>query len=503
MWSSPGTEPQLSRRGLLSAAGIGAGLALAPTVPSYAASSAVGVDELWRWNVKLAAGGPRLTGNKAHRTYIDWLDDQLTRTGLKVHRDRHTFTRWAPKRWSLKVAGKPVDVAFYFPYSGETPPGGVKGTLVHLGVSPVNAVGWSVAKGKIAVVEVVSPQLPFAAAFPPTGSYPAGSSFPAVSPAPSISDVADAPLLELAAEAGVLGVICIRTGVSDALAQDQYSPFTTGYQGGCPALWVGPTAGQEVRAQALAGASATLTLDAALLPHSASETIWAVLPGSHPKEAVVVNSHTDGPNVAEENGGLGILALAREFAKVPRSRRRRSLIFVAHTGHFQLPQFTTDAPLAQSASLWLRDHPELVNGKVSKAVAALTLEHLGCREWGDDPVRNSYAPTGLNDVGLCYTTTPAMRSTYLASAAGTANRRTFSVAPLPVLYFGEGHDFYKAKIATMSLIPAPSYLVAAPKDGAISKIDKKLAHGQVRTFANAIRKLDRMSAQQIGTPTGV
>lgn len=504
MGLTPSTNQLFTRRGVLAAAGLGAGLALTPSQQAFGVpGAAVSAETLWRWNVKLAAGGPRLTGNHAHRTYIDWLADQFQRTGLKVHRDRHTFTRWAPRRWNLRIGGEPIDVAFYFPYSGETPPGGVTGKLIHLGVSPLNAVGWLAARGKIAVVEVVSPQLPVTVAFPPTGRYPSNAGLPLLAPAPSITDVAVAPLLELAAEAGVLGVICIRTGVSDALAKDQYSPFTTGYQGGCPALWVGPTAGKKVRAKARAGATATLTLDAALLPRSASETIWAVLPGSDPKEAVVVNTHTDGPNVAEENGGLGLLALAREFAKVPRSRRRRSLIFVATTGHFQLPQFNDGELLSQSASLWIQDHPEFINGKVKKTVAALTIEHLGCREWADNPATNRYAPTGLNDVGFCYTSTNRMRSVYLSSAAGTANRRTFTVAPLPVLYFGEGHDFHKRRIATMSLIPAPSYLVAAPKDGAIGKLDKKLMHGQVRTFANAIRRLDGLSAAQIGTPTGI
>lgn len=495
----PTSDSLLTRRSVLTAAGIGAGLALVPSGPVVGASE---LDLLWGWNHRLAAGGPRLTGNTAHRRYVDWLADQFTRTGLKVHRDRHTFTRWAPKRWSLRIAGEPIDVAFYFPYSGETPPGGITAPLIHLGVSPLNALGWALAKGKIAVVEVASPQLPIAVAFPPTGHYPAGAKLPLVAPAPSISDVVDAPLLELAHRAGVRGVICIRTGVSDALAKDQYSPFTTGYQGGCPALWVGPTAGKKVRALAAKGAKATLTLDAELLPNAATETIWAVLPGSDPKEAVVVNTHTDGPNVAEENGGLGLLSLARAFSKVPRSKRRRSLIFVATTGHFQIPQLSSGELLAQSASRWIGDHPELLNGRVSKTVAALTVEHLGCREWADDPVRNRYGPTGLNDVGFCYTSTNRMRRVWLDSAVGTANRRTFTVSPPPVLYFGEGHDFYKERIATMSLIPAPSYLVAAPKDGAISKLDKFLMYGQVRTFANAIRTLDSLSAAQIGTPSG-
>lgn len=503
MSESPIAANPLSRRRLLTAAGVGAGLVLAPRLPAIASGSRSEAETLWDWNLRLADAGPRLTGNGAHRAFIDWLEDQFERSGLKVHRDRNTFTRWKPRRWSLSIAGEPIDVAFYFPYSGETPAAGITAPLIHLGVSPLNAIGWALAKDKIAVVEVVSPPLPTVAAFPPSGRYPNDAAPPLVSAVPSISDVAVAPLLELAAEAGVLGVICIRTGVSDALAKNQYSPFTTGYQGGCPALWVGPTAGKKVRAQALSGADATLTLDADLLPGSTSDTLWAVLPGGDPTEAVVVNTHTDGPNVAEENGALGLLTLARKFASVPRSKRRRSLIFVMTTGHFQLPQFTSGAVLAQSASLWIRDHPQFIDGTVTKTVAALTLEHLGCKEWADDPVQNSYAPTGLNDAGYCYTSTGQMRRVYLDSAQGTANERTFSVTPLPGLYFGEGHDFYKAGIATMSLIPAPSYLVAAPENGAIGKLDKNLMYGQVQTFARAIRRLDTLTAAQIGKPLGI
>ena len=59
------------------------------------------------------------------------------------------------------------------------------------------------------------------------------------------------------------------------------------------------------------------------------------------KRGLIVNTHTDGPNVPEENGALGMLALARYFAK---RERRRDLYFVMVTGHFQLPQFISGNP---------------------------------------------------------------------------------------------------------------------------------------------------------------
>lgn len=300
----------------------------------------------------------------------------------------------------------------------------------------------------------------------------------------------------MARDAGVLGVVCIRTGVSDDMAKDQYSPFTTGYMG-CPALWVGPTAGQTVRVQALLGATATLTLEADKTKDCATETIWAVLRGgADTKEAVAINTHTDGPNVAEENGGLGLLALAQKYARIPRSQRGRSLIFVATTGHFQLPQFAIGD--GQSMSRWMADHPEYVDGGRKKIVAGLTLEHLGCTEWLDNATANAYGPSGRKDVAYCFTTTETLRRDYLASCRGTSNTRT--ITALPVIYVGEGHDLHAAGIATASLIPAMSYLVAAPRDGAVDRLDPRYMRGQIRSFSNLIQRLDRRTAAQIGTP---
>ncbi len=496
MTADPAPGPLFPRRRLLQAAGVGAGLAAVPSWATAAPRGLPDADALWRWNERVASFGCRLTGSTAQSRYVDWLAHKLHRTGLRVHRDRLTFTRWAPKRWSLTIEGKPVDLAFYWPYSGVTPPAGVTAPLQYLGPSPVDSAAFAAAAGKIAVVDVPTPQAPVFAAFPEVGRYrPDMASPDPLTNAPAITDIALGPLLEVAAQSGVLGVVCVREGVTDELAKDQYSPFTTGYQD-CPAVWVGPTAGERVREQAVAGATATLVMDADITKGAATETIWALLPGTDPKETVVVNTHTDGPNVAEENGGLGLLALARQYAAVPRARRRRSLLFLATTGHFQLPQFAVGQ--GQSASRWIADHPELVNGEKRKVVAALTLEHLGCREWTDDTSARTYGPTGRKDVAYCFTTTSTMRDVYLGACEGTANNRT--IAAQPAFQFGEGHDFTAEGIPGIALIPAPTYLVAAPGDGALDRLDKRYMHGQVKAFSTAIRRIDRLSTDQLGTP---
>ena len=502
------------RRSALKIGGLAVGGVLLGRQPSAAASSGRlrrGIDRrtMWRWHEELADMGPRLTGSPAHDRYTDFLTDQLEQMGLRVHRDRLMFDRWDPRRWALSVGGRSMPVAYYYPYSGITPRDGVSAPLVYLGNSLGGEVGqqpapsspaWELARGKIAVVEAPTMPIPVDLAFRSQGGYPQDAASPSpVTYHPSVQDILTPPDLSGAAAAGVLGVVCIRAGVSDDLAADQYSPFTTPYQG-CPAVWVNGTVGNELRQLALSGEQATLTMHAKMTRGAATETVYAVLPGSEKDESVIVNTHTDGPNVPEENGGLGMLSLIRQYRSV---RLRRSHVFVFATGHFQLPQFARDGePLNQASSLWMDMHPEWHDGqgRHRKAVAALTVEHLGCQEWSDDALHTTYAPTGQNEVGWCYTTTPTMRDIWLASAEGTQNTRTFAAQPNPPFYFGEGGPFYKAGIATMSLIPGMTYLTAASADGALSKLSLPLIMGQIETFAKAISAVESTSTAAIGTP---
>ena len=69
--------------------------------------------------------------------------------------------------------------------------------------------------------------------------------------------------------------------------------------------------------QRLGQPKVTLTLSASITRNAATETVWGVLPGSGAdhERGLIVNTHTDGPNVPEENGALGLLALAQYFSQ--------------------------------------------------------------------------------------------------------------------------------------------------------------------------------------------
>jgi hypothetical protein len=233
------------------------------------------------------------------------------------------------------------------------------------------------------------------------------------------------------------------------------------------------------------GAKATLILDAELIPETATDTLIATLPGSSSDEVIIVNTHTDGPNATEENGALGILALAKYFARIPQSERKRTLVFVMTTGHFA-------GPYVPSIRGVITAHPDLIK----KAVAALTVEHLGCREWADDASLH-YKATGENQLSVCITPQKATADIMLESLQGSLDRRAAVVNPSGGGFFGEGSALSRAGIPTIGYIPMPDYLLAGPPDGCIDKLNPELMHSQIEVFAKVIHKMDSMSAAQL------
>lgn len=546
----------LSRRSLLlGAAGAGA-LALGPQAPGLAKAYADGTatpglpspSQVWDWQQQLVGYGTRYTGSPGHDAFVGWLGDQFSRVpGFSLQTDRLTFNRWLAKDYALSVTqpsasgpSGPVPLTYYYPYSGTTSGAGVTGPLVDLGTYTPAVPGtagtgytpefWAPAKGGIALVRTPPSTFPLASGQTATGGYEPGRTSEQAA-ADYMTDAAlvtnpawqgifaAVPLLD-ARNAGVLGVVCVWTGMPDEEVAHQYNPFITPYASstglatvgdpGCPAVWVGDATGQSLARTAGTGqATATVTLTADITPSAATETVWGVLKGhGGTGESIIVNTHTDGPNATEENGALGMLALAKYFSG---QRLNRDLYFVMVTGHFQLPQFTRPIPGARpevgsdATSVWLTDHPDIY----PHAVAGLTVEHLGCTRWGNDPVTGAYGPLGGFEWGATYTTqrqgslavSNLEETAYLSAVrqvndSGWANTPVATLRPGAVpLYLGEGAPLYAAGLGTVSLVPAPPYLLQAgtsahPELLNLEQLDKNLTYAQIRTFVETIRTLD-------------
>ncbi len=538
-----------------SAAGPGAPSALAATGSAApwrgaAARGLPGLREVWRWEEQLVRFGTRYTGSRGHVAYVDWLAEQLSAVpGFSLRTDRLTFSRWLARDFALRVSvpatvgrSGPVPLTYYYPYSGQTPRSGVTGHLVDLGTylpaSGYTPAFWAPAKGAIALVRTAPSVFSLDLGQTAIGGYEPGkisaqaaadyTAYVAALTHPAWQGIFEpVPLLD-ARNAGVLGVVCVWTGMPDDEVINQYNPFLTPYPAasglpaagdpGCPAVWVGDSTGTELSAIAASGqASATLVLTADITAGAATETVWGWLKGSgNTGENIIINTHTDGPNATEENGGLGLVALARHLAGLP--SRHNDMYFALVTGHFQLPQFTQTIPNPKNAefgndaiSVWMLDHPDIYQA----ATLGVTVEHLGATMWANDPVTGQYRPTGSAEWGTTYTMqrdigrlANAEQAAYLAAvaavnASGWPDHPVATVRPGAIpFYLGEGAPLYAAGLGTVSLCPMPTYLLQAgdaerPHLLDLDKLDKRLMYGQIVAFAQTIEALDAAPASAL------
>ncbi len=442
--------------------------------------------EVWEQQLWMAKLGPKYTGNQAHAEFVEFLATGMKKLGLDVARERYTFPRWEARRWEIAVnpksgsqagAFKPT-VTSYFPYSGETSAAGVTGPIVYVGTNP--NVALDNLQGKVALVDCPVKPRKSAELYKVWGLNPASDRFP------EATRPARGPLSDLTPfqKAGAVAVILAWTDISDANAADQYTPFSRPPQH-IPALYVGRDAGARLRALAASGATATVVLEADTFADTPTGTMGATFAGaSGGDEVVILNPHTDGPNATEENGALGLLALANYFSKIPRGDRRRTLVFPMTTGHFA-------SPWVPSIRGFITKYPEIVK----RTVAAVTVEHLGCREWLDDASMH-YQDTGRMEWSVAITPSKPMADRLLEALQGSRDRAGV-VNPAGGGFLGEGSSLSRAGIPTIGYIPQPNYLLAGPSNGCIEKLSPELMHSQIQVFAKLVHQIDAASAAEL------
>jgi hypothetical protein len=350
----------------------------------------------------------------------------------------------------------------------------VTGELVYAGSSPKFRL--TGLQGKVVFIDFATATRDWARSYQAWGINPPGETFPA-SLKPARGGVNDLTQFQ---KAGAVGVILGWTDVSDANAEDQYTPFSRPPQG-IPGLYVGRETGAKLKALAGSGAKATVVLEADVLPDTPTDTLIATLPGSLSDEVIIVNTHTDGPNATEENGALGILALMKYFSKIPKSERRRTIVCPLTSGHFA-------GPWVPSIRGVMEKHPDLIK----QAVAAVTVEHLGCLEWMDD-ASMTYKATGKNEWSVAITPDTAMGLALVDALKGSRDRAGV-VNPVNGGWLGEGGSLSRAGVPTIGYIPQPNYLLAGPANGCIEKLSPELLHSQIQVFAKVIHTIDGMTA---------
>ena len=453
--------------------------------------------EVWEQQVWMAGLGPKYTGNTAHTQFVDFLANGMESLGLDVQRDGYSFPRWEagpPLQLRIELGQGVARQAFlsgrgtvgpmfpcssYFPYSGQTGREGVMAELVYVGTHP--DVDLSGVRDKIALVDFRTPTREWNRLYRPWGIHPTGEKFPDVV-RPARAAITDLTPFQ---KSGAVAVIIAWTDVSPANAKDQYSPFSRPPQG-IPAVYVDRATGHALRERAARHETFTVTLTAIVTPDTPTDTVIATLPGASSEEVIILNTHTDGPNATEENGALGLLALAKYFSKLPKSERRRTLVFPMTTGHFA-------GPWVPSIRGFIEKHPEVIK----KTVAAVTVEHLGCREWMDTPgAEPEYRATGKNEWSVAITPNSAMAMALVDALEGSIDRAAV-VNPVSGGFLGEGSSLSRAGVPTIGYIPQPNYLLAASPDACIGKLSPELMHSQIEVFAKLIHRIDAMNVTEL------
>ncbi|OAA61528.1 hypothetical protein ISF_05607 [Cordyceps fumosorosea ARSEF 2679] len=434
--------------------------------------------------------GPRLTGSEQHNQLIDHIETRLKNIGYDVHSDPFSFQYMPPftSPATLKIGDESIHISSVFPYSGFTAPEGITGKLVRLR-GPLHR--WSSARDQIAVVALTNPPVPFSALVSVwDGSAPWGPENAPLLPATLLG-----ASIAKARAAGVRAVVVAwdAASMSPAAAANQYLPFTMAYQD-LPVVFVAGTASARVL-EAAADETATLTLPSPGLRQASSRSVWAVAEGEEPGETVLVVTHTDGVNVVEENGHVGVLQLAQDArAKKP----RRTHVFVFVSGHMRIPAVSEHG---QATSKWLRDHPEWWRDE-RKAVAALVIEHLGAMEYVDDPARGTLERTGKPVPELLYANTPQLAALLGTEWTGmeAAPGQTRISRPSAYIQFGEGEPLAQAGIPNVALVTAPIYLLAAWEGDEGELIELAGLTRQIDSFRRLREHIDELDTAALGSP---
>jgi hypothetical protein len=540
---TPLTRRQLLYRGALASAGTflassrSALGAQVPPWPSGLPPALVGASKLYPERLpsghqlhddvaKMVSLGPRFTGTAAHNAFVDWIEQGLTGAGCQMlPRDEYGFTRWLAERFSLQIvdgpAPGPVPVSAYASYSGQTPASGVTGQLAYLGTLPELGLpgnpqdvatleaavataqrvtaDWTKAAlagvpggaaGRIVLIDTQLPPPLTEDEFLPLVTY---SYNPDDTAGTQTDDykrmwVANAVLPQVMTglvQAGVAGGVLILDGSAAAVA-GQYLPYGNPIAG-VPALLVDRDAGEQLRHQAQATPTARLTLTASL-DNVNSPQLVGILPGADPgtDELIILNTHTDGMNAFEENGGIGMVWLARYFASLPaKARLKRTLVFSAVMGHFS-PVSTT----AQTTG-FVQAHPDLIK----RAVASLTLEHFGTSEWIDDA--SGYHATGNHEALAIWHSQTPIAAPLVDSIVAQNLVHSSALRPAGEYMIAVGGPLHTAGVPSASFIAGPDYLVSWADGGHLDKFVPDRAQREVRWAADFITRLDGIPAAQL------
>ncbi len=364
------------------------------------------IDDVQKWHAVKDALGPSFAGSPSWRMQLTVIETKLRDYGaVDIKRNPRTYNHWTTtewpddSHWTLQSNGKSVTVASYGANSGSTPDAGITADLVYY--DPANPPA-SIA-GKI-VVYLTIPEDEHTPLDKRMYIWPGDYMFlsnPETFPDPRIPRKLSLQT-HLRSEMGQANAF--RSKLIEGKAAGAVFVFQAGYERvaglytfgvppiyQCPTLYLDRTAGHQVIEDAKQGKQATLRL---ISKTELTETyqLFAYLPGRNygtpQDEQILLTTHTDGPSISEDDGGLGLITVAGYFSHIAQQDRPRTIFMSFDDAHF--------VPQGSIRDNWLQNHPELW----SKVVAGIGIEHLGQLEYTEKG--DKLVPTGLVEHALVH-----------------------------------------------------------------------------------------------------
>jgi hypothetical protein len=353
------------------------------------------------WHERKAAGIHSFTGSPSWLDYMHVVEAGLAKAGvMDVIRDRFTYTRWFTSdnpqagKWSLEIGDDSIPVASYWAYSGSTGDAGITAPLVIYD----NSLTPEMLQGKIVVFEVPGLSEPLPPMFQPAGYEFATDTDTLDNNRILSSDQwyqtnyvtrfgrLDAKLKK----SGAAGALVIFSMGPERAAGLYTFPLLEPGLTGAPGLYLDRNAGERVKQAARRGESATLRL---LAEQEEVEGYFytGFLPGrdygTDRDEYVLLITHSDGPNLSQDNGGFGVLSVVQYFANIAQRDRPKTLAIMLDPQHFTPHRHRDD---------WYEMHPEIVE----RIVATFGIEHLGQLEYTEKGDR--FVQSGLPETTIIF-----------------------------------------------------------------------------------------------------
>lgn len=507
-----------SRREVLAAA---AGAAAAGALPRWAQAAVSGrqvagfepalvpsVETLSGWLKQLHTFGPvRATGTPAARAFEEFLATQFGVLGFTIRRDTYRLMSWECDLKACAVSvtedgrksARSLEVVAFYPFAATTRGSGpVTGRVLYAGVAD-EAAKALVAKTPPAQLaeSIVVVDMPLAGGgargvpklFP--GTFP--DPLPPADSGPNPASQGGRPAME-ALEGKCKALVLCYTDVSNEAARYNWLPFSDQHRK-IPALWVGASDAKYL-AQVSGRATMTLRCDARLTPDARADTIVATLPGPS-DEVVFLTTQTDGPNECNENGGLGVLALATYAAKLAKGKRKRTLVCSLPTGHYAFgavaDKVTGSGKRAGTRGV-MEEHPDIVR----RIVGHISLEQMGAMEWS--AANMGWRATGLPAPEMWLPTAtdaPPINRIFHAATEGEDPKYSRSALVESGFAPGEGGAPRSAGIPGIGLMGAPQYFFRADPKGVIDKLSPRVMKNQVDMATKMMVLLDRLSVDQL------